>query len=190
MKINTKKHNFEDMYKVGNVIQWINGNIYLVVDHGEFDYSLVDLTNNKVYATYDTLENLISDLASESDVLVNAEINVFWGEIMKERIQMNENIKNMVEELKEKYPDDYGHFEGLTIDAIDRKDCDDTDDKFNEKILRELKICYKGKIIVLEKYYNDDWEIRDKHFLKTKEFREIVEILSIVMKHLSKIEFI
>lgn len=194
MKINYKnknnKHDFEEMYQVGNVIRWINGNIYLVVDHGELDYSLVDLTNNKVYATYDTLENLISDLASESDVLVNAEINVFWGEIMKERIQMNENIKNMVEELKEKYPDDYGHFEGLTIDAIDRKDCDDTDDKFNEKILRELKICYKGKIIVLEKYYNDDWEIRDKHFLKTKEFREIVEILSIVMKHLSKIEFI
>lgn len=81
MKINYKnknnKHNFEEMYQVGNVIQWINGNIYLVVDHGEFDYSLVDLTNNKVYATYDTLENLISDLASESDVLMNAEINVF-----------------------------------------------------------------------------------------------------------------
>ena len=81
MKINYKnkndKHNFEEMYKVGNVIQWINGNIYLVVDHGELDYSLVDLTNNKVYATYDTLENLINDLASDSDVLVNAEINVF-----------------------------------------------------------------------------------------------------------------
>ncbi|MBM6707785.1 hypothetical protein H5984_03315 [Ligilactobacillus salivarius] len=77
MKIDTKKHNFEEMYQVGNVIQWINSNIYLVVDHGEYDYSLVDLTNNKVYATYDTLENLISELASESDVLVNAEINVF-----------------------------------------------------------------------------------------------------------------
>ena len=81
MKINYKnknnKHNFEEMYQVGNVIQWINGNIYLVVDHGRLDYSLVDLTNNKVYATYDTLENLINDLASDSDVLVNAEINVF-----------------------------------------------------------------------------------------------------------------
>lgn len=81
MKINYKnknnKQSFEEMYQVGNVIQWINGNIYLVVDHGELDYSLVDLTNNKVYATYDTLENLISDLASDSDVLVNAEINVF-----------------------------------------------------------------------------------------------------------------
>lgn len=77
MKINTKKHDFEEMYQVGNVIRWINGNIYLVVDHGELDYSLVDLTNNKVYATYDTLENLISDLASESDVLVNAEVKVF-----------------------------------------------------------------------------------------------------------------
>ena len=89
MKINTKKHNFEEMYQVGNVIQWINGNIYLVVDHGELDYSLVDLTNNKVYATYDTLENLISNLASESDVLVNAEINVFWG-----GINMKINFKN------------------------------------------------------------------------------------------------
>ena len=89
MKINTKKYNFEEMYQVGNVIQWINGNIYLVVDHGELDYSLVDLTNNKVYATYDTLENLISELASESDVLVNAEINVFWGEI-----NMKINFKN------------------------------------------------------------------------------------------------
>lgn len=89
MKIDTKKHNFEEMYQVGNVIQWINGNIYLIVDHGEFDYSLVDLTNNKVYATYDTLENLISELASESDVLLNAEINVFWGEI-----NMKINFKN------------------------------------------------------------------------------------------------
>lgn len=89
MKINTKKYNFEEMYQVGNVIQWINGNIYLVVDHGELDYSLVDLTNNKVYATYDTLENLISELASESDVLLNAEINVFWGEI-----NMKINFKN------------------------------------------------------------------------------------------------
>ena len=99
---------------------------------------------------------------------------------------MNENFLNMFKELNRKYPDGYGP--DLRIDAIDRKDCDDTDDKFNEKILRELKICYKGKIIVLEKYYNDDWEIRDKHFLKTKEFREIVEILSIVMKHISRIE--
>lgn len=81
MEINTKKHNFEEMYQVGNVIQWINGNIYLVVDHGEFDYSLVDLTNNKVYATYDKLENLISELASESDVLVNAEIKVFQEDL-------------------------------------------------------------------------------------------------------------
>ena len=93
MKINYKnkndKHNFEEMYQVGNVIQWINGNIYLVVDHGEFDYSLVDLTNNKVYATYDTLENLISELASESDILLNAEIDVFWGEI-----NMKINFKN------------------------------------------------------------------------------------------------
>lgn len=79
MEIEYKNKNYknESIYQVGNVIQWINGNIYLVVDHGEYDYSLIDLTNNKVYATYDTLENLISELASESDVLVNAELTIF-----------------------------------------------------------------------------------------------------------------
>ncbi|MYV19929.1 hypothetical protein [Ligilactobacillus salivarius] len=101
---------------------------------------------------------------------------------------MNENFINMYTELNRKYPDIYGR--DLRIDAIDRKDRYDDDKLFDETLLDELKICYKGKIIVLEKYYNDDWEIRDKHFLKTKEFREIVEILSIVMKHLGRIEFI
>ncbi|MER1301113.1 hypothetical protein V5N15_03745 [Ligilactobacillus salivarius] len=76
MKIDTKKHNFEEMYQVGNVIQWINSNIYLVVDHGEYDYSLVDLTNNKVYATYDTLENLIHDFAEQGQALVNAKLTI------------------------------------------------------------------------------------------------------------------
>lgn len=101
---------------------------------------------------------------------------------------MNENFINMYTELNRKYPDIYGR--DLRIDAIDRKDRYDDDKLFDETLLDELKICYKGKIVVLEKYYNDDWEIRDKHFLKTKEFREIVEILSIVMKHLGRIEFI
>lgn len=42
---------------------------------------------------------------------------------------MNENFLNMLKELDKKYPNVYGR--DLRIDAIDRKDCDDTDDKFN-----------------------------------------------------------
>ena len=77
MIINANKHTIEEMYKVGNVIRWKNGNIYLIVKNDKYGYSIVDLTNNKVYATYDTMKNLIHNVASESDVLINAEIKVF-----------------------------------------------------------------------------------------------------------------
>ena len=76
MKINTKKYNFEEMYQVGNVIQWINGNIYLVVDHGELDYSLVDLTNNEIYEDYDTMRDLIHNFAEQGQTLVNAKLTI------------------------------------------------------------------------------------------------------------------
>ena len=50
---------------------------------------------------------------------------------------MNENFINMYTELNRKYPNIYGR--DLRIDAIDRKDCDDTDDKDGRKdMLKEI----------------------------------------------------
>lgn len=109
---------------------------------------------------------------------------------MKERIQMNENIKNMVEELKEKYPDDYGSIKGLRIDAIDLKDRYDDDIDFDEELLDELRIYYKNKTILIKRYDRDNWEIEDEDYLRFTDFEQVGKIISIVMKHLGRIEFI
>lgn len=101
---------------------------------------------------------------------------------------MNENIENMLEELKEKYPDIYGR--DLRIDAIDRKDRCDDDELFDETLLDEVRIYYKQQTISIERYYENNWEIKDEDYIKFEDFREIGKILSIVMKHLGRIELI
>lgn len=103
---------------------------------------------------------------------------------------MNENIKNMVEELKEKYPDDYGSIKGLRIDARDLKDRYDDDELFDEILLYEVRIYYKEQTITIERYYANNWVIEDEDYIKFEDFREIGKILSIVMKHISRIELI
>ena len=78
MKINykTSKETVEEMYKVGNVIKDHNGDLFLVVVGEEYGYALVNLTDNLVTKTHETLEGLVNDCWREDDVLVDAEINV------------------------------------------------------------------------------------------------------------------
>lgn len=99
---------------------------------------------------------------------------------------MNENFLSMFKELNRKYPDIYGR--DLRIDAIDRKDRYDDDKLFDETILDEVRIYYKQQTISIERYYEDNWEIKDEDYIKFEDFREIGKILSIVMKHISKIK--
>lgn len=99
---------------------------------------------------------------------------------------MNENFINMYTELNRKYPDIYGR--DLRIDAIDRKDRYDDDKLFDETLLDKLRIYYKEQIITITRYDRDNWEIEDYAYLKFEDFREIGKILSIVMKHISRIE--
>lgn len=101
---------------------------------------------------------------------------------------MNENFLSMFKELNRKYPDDYGSIEGLRIDAVDLKGNYDDDDKFDETLLDKLRIYYKEQIITITRYDRDNWEIEDYAYLKSEDFREIGKILSIVMKHISRIE--
>lgn len=101
---------------------------------------------------------------------------------------MNENIINMYTELNRKYPDDYGLVEGLRIDAIDLKGRYDDDKLFDETILDVVRIYYKQQTISIERYYENNWEIEDEDYIKFEDFREIGKILSIVMKHISRIE--
>ena len=90
--------------------------------------------------------------------------------------------------FKREFPDNYGLREGLRIDAIDLKDRYDDDIDFNEELLDELRIYYKNKTIVIKRYDRDDWEIEDEDYLRFVDFEKIGKILSIVMKHLGRIE--
>lgn len=80
MKINfkTSKETVEEMYKVGNVIKTYDNTLFIVVEiTNRGGYALVDLTDNMVSKTYETLGELAEVFWNEDDVLVNAEINVF-----------------------------------------------------------------------------------------------------------------
>lgn len=101
---------------------------------------------------------------------------------------MNENFLNIFKELNKKYPNDYGSIKGLRIDAIDLKDRYDDDELFDETLLDEVRIYYKQQTITIKRYDRDNWEIEDYDYLKFEDFREVGKILSIVMKHISRIE--
>ena len=75
MKINFKNSEFEDIYKVGNVIKGRGGFIYLIVKE-ELGYTVVDLSNDAIYEDYDTMQDLIYDFAQEGQALVNAELTI------------------------------------------------------------------------------------------------------------------
>ena len=76
MKINFKNNDFEDIYKVGNVIKGRDGCIYLIVEEEELGYTVVNLTNNEIYEDYDTMQDLIYDFAEQGQALVNAKLTI------------------------------------------------------------------------------------------------------------------
>ena len=79
MKINFKNSEFEDIYKVGNIIKGRDGFIYLIVKE-ELGYTVVDLSNDAIYEDYDTMQDLIHDFAGQGQALVNAELTILSQE--------------------------------------------------------------------------------------------------------------
>lgn len=75
MKINFKNKKSEDMYKVGNVIKDESDILYLIATNIDGGYSVVDLSNNQVFATFKTLEDLYITIGDKTDELINVEIN-------------------------------------------------------------------------------------------------------------------
>ena len=76
MKINLNKPDYEEMYKVGNVIKDFDDILYLVVKDVNRGYALINLTDNEVALFSETLEGLRERAGDKDDVLVRAEINV------------------------------------------------------------------------------------------------------------------
>ena len=78
MKINfNSRRELKDIYKVGNVIKDCDDVLFLVVESSSGGYALVNLTDNIVTATHETLKELADINEDEGDTLVHAEINVF-----------------------------------------------------------------------------------------------------------------
>ena len=75
MKINFNDEKPENIYKVGNVIKDESDILYLIATNIDGGYSVVDLSNNQVFATFKTLEDLIINTRDEYDKLINVEIN-------------------------------------------------------------------------------------------------------------------
>ncbi|WP_285152301.1 hypothetical protein [Ligilactobacillus salivarius] len=76
MKINYKSDSSNAIYQVGNVIKNCTGALWLIADNVDGGHSVVNLTTDQIFGTYDTLESLIRNAGDESDTLVNVEINV------------------------------------------------------------------------------------------------------------------
>lgn len=64
------------IYQVGNVIKNRTGALWLIADNVDGGYSVVNLSTDQIFGTYDTLESLIRNAGDESDTLVNVEVNV------------------------------------------------------------------------------------------------------------------
>lgn len=84
MKINLKKDSRKDMYQVGNTIKNWAGALWLIADNVNGGYSVVNLTTNQIFGTYDTLEDLIRNAGDESDILVSERIHQVDNAIEKD----------------------------------------------------------------------------------------------------------
>ena len=73
MKI--KNNSRKDIYQVGNAIENRAGALWLIADNVNGGYSVVNLTTNQIFGTYDTLEDLIQNAGDESDILVSERIH-------------------------------------------------------------------------------------------------------------------
>ena len=75
MKINFKNNSRKDIYQIGNTIENRAGALWLIADNVNGGYSVVNLTTNQIFGTYDMLEDLIRNAGDESDILVSERIH-------------------------------------------------------------------------------------------------------------------
>lgn len=103
---------------------------------------------------------------------------------------MNENIDNMIKELKREFPGVYDRINhGLYVLAIDEDGKVYEDEPgFEEKIVDEIQIIYNGNTVSVYPNYIDKCSIRF-FTVKYEDLDIITKAVAIVGKHLSKINF-
>ena len=101
---------------------------------------------------------------------------------------INPNIKRMLAELKHEFPEDV--YQELDLIIYDRhKNNYFLDDEFQEKKFRNLFINYKTSMVEISSDKYNVFDIHTSILIEQEDLAVIGKVISIVVKHLSKIEF-
>lgn len=101
---------------------------------------------------------------------------------------MNENIDNMFEELKKEFPKKV--YQELDLIIFDNNGNDySIDDEFQEKLFNTIYISCGTNLVKIYKDKYNTFYIHTSVYIEQKDLAIIGKALSIVAKHLSKINF-
>lgn len=101
---------------------------------------------------------------------------------------INPNIKRMIAELKQELPKNV--YQKLDLVIYDRHKNDYfLDDEFQEKMFRNLFINYKTSMVEISSDKYNVFDIHTSILIEQEELAVIGKVISIAVKHLSKIEF-
>lgn len=98
------------------------------------------------------------------------------------------NIENMIKELKREFPEDVYQELDLIIYDCNGKDYF-IDDEFQEKIFRNLFINYETDVVDIRRNKYSLFDINTDILIEQEDLAVIGKVISIVVKHLSKVEF-
>lgn len=101
---------------------------------------------------------------------------------------MNENISNMFEDLKKKFSENIYQKLDLVIYDNDGNRYF-KDDEFKEELFNKLFINYETNIVVIDRCGYSSFEISTSILIEQEDLAVIGKVISIAVKHLSKIEF-
>lgn len=101
---------------------------------------------------------------------------------------MNENIENIFEDLKKEFPENV--YQKLSLRIFDNNGNDYFEDyEFKEELFSSLFIYYRDNVLEITKYQYNVFDIDTDVFIEQEDLATIAKAMSIVAKHLSKIEF-
>ncbi|MDE1525064.1 hypothetical protein [Ligilactobacillus salivarius] len=101
---------------------------------------------------------------------------------------VNPNIERMITELKREFSENaYQEIDLIIYDC--HKNNYFLDDEFQEKMFRNLFINYKTSMIEISSDKYNVFDIHTSILIEQEELAVIGKVISIVVKHLSKIEF-
>lgn len=101
---------------------------------------------------------------------------------------INPNIKRMIAELKQELPENVYQRLDLTIYDINGNEYSE-DNGFQEKIFRNMFINYVTDIVSIRRNTYSLFDINTDILIEQEDLAAIGKVISIAVKHLSKIEF-